>query len=148
MNHQTQITRQQVARKLDEIKGWRRIAPGETIKNCQNCGRSYRIEEWLDLPCRGSSEMPSDGEPPWIEYRDCPCRSTLSIMLDDKKQPIVQVKNRLTTIAELGRLAEKRGSVNIPNSKIWKGKNIPARLLMEMRGTELEVLFALGIEAI
>jgi hypothetical protein len=69
-------------------------------------------------------------------------------MLDVQKRPIIEVKKYLRTLVELGRVAERFGYVRIPASKKWGKQNISARALLDLRGTELETLFSLGIEEV
>jgi len=147
MNHQTELMHQRVEKKLNQIKGWRQAGQTEIVKHC-SCGNNYRLSEWRKLTTTGITAMPDDGGPPFIEFRDCPCGSTLSIAMDRKKREIVRVANYLTTMNELGRIAEVSGYVRVPASDVWGSRTVSARVLLGMRGTELEVLFALGIEVV
>jgi hypothetical protein len=69
---------------------WRRPllpTPGfsERFKVCLCCGNEYDLGSWMALPCNGTQRVPpGDGpnEPEhWLEYRTCPCGTTLAIEL-------------------------------------------------------------------
>lgn len=50
------------------------------------CGKAYNENRWirLDFVGRQVVEMRQPGEPKWIEWRNCPCGSTIGIgVMDD-----------------------------------------------------------------
>lgn len=54
-------------------------------KRC-GCGRVFDEHQWIRLGFVGWQivEMRQSGEPKWIEWRDCPCGSTIGIgVMDD-----------------------------------------------------------------
>jgi hypothetical protein len=56
-------------------------APNAHIATCR-CGKSHTLRDWVNLPYVGRQLLPDDGEPPWAEYRNCSCGSTLIVFLD------------------------------------------------------------------
>ena len=151
MNHQAKMNTDYAIQKfrakeaaMCETK-YRRPFPNEYIKQCA-CGASYTLAQWLNLPNRGRSEMPHDGDPPLMEFRDCVCGSTLGQSLDAQGHPVTEVRDGIKTLRKLGQIASQSGCVMIPASGLYRSKPVSARTLMALRGTELEILFMLGIE--
>jgi hypothetical protein len=146
MNHRSTVTREQVKKRLAIPAGYRIPEDWEVLKQC-SCGAVYRVHQWRQLPRAGvTDEMPDDGGPPVIDYRDCACKTTLAQASTRDGRILVRTGPYLQTIGELARVAERGGDVQIPASGIYSGKPVAARTLMAMRGTGLEVLFGLGIE--
>jgi hypothetical protein len=56
----------------------------QIVKTCGACGREYTVDTWRALGNRQRTEPVNDGQKPDIqESRDCTCKSTLYVWLDD-----------------------------------------------------------------
>ena len=163
MNHRNQINHNQVKQAMETHRQssarrraskpptpptrWYRPRPQDRISQCA-CGAVYTLAAWQALESPGRSQMPpEEGEPPLFEFRNCGCGSTLGMFLDSDGYPVVERIGNVQTMVELGKIAERAGHVKIPKSK-YGDDPVAARALMMHRGTELEVLFTLGIEEI
>jgi hypothetical protein len=52
------------------------------IKRCK-CGRTHTVESWTRLPLLGRNDLGVPNEPDLVEWRNCPCGSTLVVSISD-----------------------------------------------------------------
>lgn len=101
------------AEERDQLLSHFRTMPGwaQFPKLCPCCKKTYSAEDWVQLRWDGTTDMGVPGSPDILEFRTCPCGSTLAI---EVTLPTPQPKRSLTPPANGWRIL----SVRLPKEKV------------------------------